>query len=521
MLVDIGKTRFYDLNQKRFNIPDLRERLDVLSAPIEKIDFLIEYFSRMDREYGDILHELSDPGAVYRDVFQNGKALEYELKSRTTAIHDLERRLNDLKSVSKNALNAAGAKTKLQKSNLSVESLKLLDKYSGIEKIGDRIATYMCIYDPEEQACKETKILQEDRADIEERFRDIVNILSAEKHQAENYRRQLSSSPVYKNTVFFGLKRNNPAQTGDNPAAADTKTQKVGCRKYDNDSGTNESLELSDLTEYQSPLPNSFFETVKRAGQWRVEVTDCGNRADLNTGELLKASIPLRDLILPKHALKYFDQILIVDHKGRVLFRSGEKELSGQRGSAGFEQGGGQNDFSRFMDFSGLLELSETNVGSLSDSVAGTSNEISSANRSKGSGREADRYSRFVEKDIGDVSQFFFLQPMLPSQEQRFLADKEKYIDVDVWHVVGVVSKGRMYADAMSLYLNVTAALVLILLLIALSVPFLILRFASPSSFTGPGQLHLLATSLIMLVGVADVNPFGYRLLRWPKGSHG
>ncbi len=272
------------------------------------------------------------------------------------------------------------------------------------------------------------------------------------------YFQKISSSPVYGNTIFDAVEGENCS----NP-------------RHENYFSTS-------------------FEIATPSEPFHLLVTDACSKQFPTLGKengVVQARIPLRDLVQPDGALHYFDQILILNSEGQVLYRSGEEEQISIANSSGLPIQANRNDFARFADLSGLLQKASQTGGIL---------EL--RNENSPDVALAATYSRVVEQAIGDMPHLFFLQPLRPPLIEN---NTKSNTDKQPWHVIGVVRKSQLLADVSGLSLNVMGALILILLLVLLVLPLLKLRFAAITEPIGKIQVYLIGTSLLLGTAIATL----------------
>lgn len=292
------------------------------------------------------------------------------------------------------------------------------------------------------------------KAKAEESIRKLQLKLAA----INNYLQEIGTSAVYANTRYDVVKR-------------------VRCGPDSKNSNSTDS----DSADYRA----SRFKVITSGEPFRLSVEDaCINEVrTIGTKGVLEAQIPLSDLIQPDSALRYFDQILILNAQGLVVYRSGQEDRISVDNDSGLPQQANRNDFARFTDLSGLL------------AKAATDDSILELNKNKSSsGKLTGSFSRVVEEPVGDMSHLFFLQPLRPSVgEQTNVTGASK-----PWHVIGVVRKSQLLTDVSRVSLNAMAALLIVLLLMLLSTPLLKLRFATLTEPVSTAQVFLIGTSLIL-----------------------
>jgi hypothetical protein len=236
---------------------------------------------------------------------------------------------------------------------------------------------------------------------------------------------------------------------------------------------------------------NTSFGVASPSDPFRLLVTDACSREIttlMGAQGVLQAQIPLRDLLQPDSALSYFDQILIVDTKDRVLYRSGEEDVISLEIHDGLPSLANLNDFARFTDLSDLLAKARQPNGATKG--AGSKNTSKTL---------TGTYSRIVEETVGDMPHLFFLQPIRPPIREVGAGEDKS------WHVIGVVRKSQLLTDVSRVSLNVMAALILVMLLLLLAVPLLKLRFATVTEPISAAQVYLLGISLILGAGLATL----------------
>lgn len=285
---------------------------------------------------------------------------------------------------------------------------------------------------------------------LEEKFEASIWELESVLSQENSFAQQISTSSVYGNTRIDLI---------------DAKDCKMSDTKY------------FALTFKVSEPDELFNLLVKDACANSIE-TRASNKG------ILQARIPIRDLLQPDSALHYFDQIMVVDAKGRVLYRSGEEDAISLDDYNGLQTVANRNDFARFTDLSGLItRVNKRNV------------LVDAALPEQSAGTLAGIHSRVVEETVGDMPHLFFLQPLRPpiSETGESKADQD-----NSWHVIGVVRKSKLVSDVSHVSLNVMGALILVMLLLLLAVPLLKLQFAAVTEPISRVQVYLLTVSLVL-----------------------
>lgn len=289
----------------------------------------------------------------------------------------------------------------------------------------------------------------------------IVRNLARELESVTHYLQELGTSPIYGNTRYSAVTSNN-------------------CEELSQDS---RATQFSVITS-----TDPFHLSVRDAcvNKFHTRYSKQHNDNGENANRVLEAQLPLRDLLQPDRALRYFDQILILNSEGRVVYRSGQEDKVSVSNDSGPPLQTNRNDFARFTDLSGLLKK-----------VGKSGNLVEDRSDTGSSKTVAGSFSRVVEEPIGDMPHLFFLQPLRPSLSEQ----KPKNNSADVgkpWHVIGVVRKSQLLSDVSSVSLNAMAILLTLLLLMLLAIPLLKLRFAAVTEPISTAQVFLIGMSLIL-----------------------
>lgn len=296
---------------------------------------------------------------------------------------------------------------------------------------------------------------------------DIVGNLERELDSGNHYLQKLATSPIYGNLGY---------------SAVNSKD----CDESSQDSRATKFSVITSMHPYRLSVTDACVNQLHTRYTWQNDNNGEG------IGRVLEAQLPLRDLIQPDRALRYFDQVLILNSEGRVVYRSGEEEQVSVNNDSGPPLLANQNDFARFTDLSGLLKK------------AGKSGSLVEDKSDSKSANVAGSFSRVVEEPIGDMPHLFFLQPLRPSvseQNPNIEGQNSSANRVGAgtpWHVIGVVRKSQLLSDVSSVSLNAMAILLVLLLLMLLAIPLLKLRFAAVTEPISTAQVFLMGMSLIL-----------------------
>lgn len=215
-------------------------------------------------------------------------------------------------------------------------------------------------------------------------------------------------------------------------------------------------------------------------------------------GHELAAQIPLKDLIDPAPSLKYFNQILLLDKQGNILYRSGSDELKTRNFDA-------RDDFARFENLFHYLQTDEITEMDLSSKKFATQRiDVTTS------------HSTVRNATIGSISYMLFIQPVHPAREQIVNSKEIATVKTNsnrishpatgalhtdqLAYLVGVVSKKKQLLDTLSLPLGQITILLIALLLIILLIPHFKLELSGPHFMPSKTLAVSLAISLPLLV---------------------
>ena len=223
----------------------------------------------------------------------------------------------------------------------------------------------------------------------------------------------------------------------------------------------------------------------------------------------LAAKVPLKDLIDPVPALKYFNQILLLDRTGNLIYRSGADDLLGTDNYAA------RDDFSRFES---LIYYLTTEKSSSLD-----------ARSLKMETKQVKRpalHSTVREATIGNVTFRLFIQPF-HAVRQQYIATPPRTEDAsktgdrksntfqaeEITYLVGVVAEERYFFDVISLPLGRITMLIFAMLFVVLLMPHMKLFFSGIHFMPTRIFAWWLALSFpllvtIIIIGVLSANEY-------------
>ncbi|MGR9108407.1 MAG: hypothetical protein ACU843_15925, partial [Gammaproteobacteria bacterium] len=187
----------------------------------------------------------------------------------------------------------------------------------------------------------------------------------------------------------------------------------------------------------------------------------------------ISASVSISELIDPTPALQYFDQVLLLDAQGEVIYRSGKDDL------AATENVSARDDYARFENLSHYLKNEVTHNVNLEKATVD----------SKSAPREVS-HSTIREATIGKIDYLLFIQPFHPVRDQTLRGKATEASQssaktpvgnqVDrLAYLVGIVPYEQYFLNIVSLPVWKISNLLLAFLFLLVLVPHLKLYFSS------------------------------------------
>lgn len=188
----------------------------------------------------------------------------------------------------------------------------------------------------------------------------------------------------------------------------------------------------------------------------------------------LAAKVPLKDLIDPAPGLKYFNQILLLDRAGNLIYRSGADDLVGTDNYAA------RDDFSRFENLIHYLTTDESwRLDPESMKV-----KVTQINR-------PPSHSTVRDATIGNVTFRLFIQPFHAVRKQ-YIANptstagashqsggkSNTFQAEEIAYLIGVVAEEKYFFDVISLPLGRITMLVFAMLIVVQLMPHMKLFFS-------------------------------------------
>jgi hypothetical protein len=223
----------------------------------------------------------------------------------------------------------------------------------------------------------------------------------------------------------------------------------------------------------------------------------------------LAAKVPLKDLIDPTPALKYFNQILLLDRAGNLIYRSGADDLLGTDNYAA------RDDFSRFESLIHYL-TTEKSAWLDAQSMKMETKQV----------KWPALHSTVREATIGNVTFRLFIQPF-QAVRQQYIADpsitgeaanqnggkSNTFQAGEIAYLVGVVAEKKYFVDVISLPLGRITMLIFAMLFVVLLMPHMKLFFSGIHFMPTRVFAWWLALSFpllvtIVMIGVLSANEY-------------
>lgn len=218
----------------------------------------------------------------------------------------------------------------------------------------------------------------------------------------------------------------------------------------------------------------TYFEINGIQANRKVEAYECTDvkskeNGDKTEKQFVSVTVALRKLIDPTAALQFFDQVLLLDSGGNVVYRSGKDDLSQT------ENISARDDYARFENLGHYLRNQTTREVDLSNGIGNFSVD------KKSSMREIS-HSTIREATIGKIDYLLFIQPFHPVREQAIANSTDdgdsNNVAGRVSYLVGVVPYDEFFLNIVSLPFWKIANLFLLFLFLLALAPHLKLFFS-------------------------------------------